>query len=274
MKKHRVNSAQPNTRVRTTLITVCGVALGLVLLNQIGLLSPLRIVTDQIFGPLRRVTTSLGRQVGGQLGLFGSINSIAGKNKQLNTEVERLKEQLASMREVTHENELLRNQLGFNNRQSLQLKPTRVVGYAPDNVRKFLTIDIGKSSGIKKGMAVVSNGALVGTIDEVFAYSSRVFLLSDTDFRIRGTGQDGRADGVVAGQVGSGYSMNNIAQGDKISIGETVITTGSDIIPKGIIIGTVESVERSDNAVFQIAQVRPAINLSKLELVFVVTGQK
>jgi cell shape-determining protein MreC len=75
-------------------------------------------------------------------------------------------------------------------------------------------------------------------------------------------------------KIGSGYSMDKIAQGEKISKGETIITAGSDVVPKGIIIGTVESVESSDDAVFQVANVRPAIDLSKLELVFVVKGQK
>ena len=123
-------------------------------------------------------------------------------------------------------------------------------------------------------MAVVSNGALVGMIDNVSDYSSRVFLASDVDFRIRALGQDNRANGIVSGQIGTGYSMDKIIQGETIKKGESVVTAGSGLVPKGLLIGTVESIDSSDNAVFQLANLRPAINLNKLELVFVVKGQK
>lgn len=274
MKKRRANDSTKQARLRQTAIAVVAVAIGLSLLHGIGFLRPLEIVTDQIFMPLRRAANGIGRSVSSQLGTLGSLGSLTKDNSRLENEVQDLKRQLAAMREVSRENDLLRAQLGFNSRQSLQLTPARVVGYAPDNLRRYLTIDVGSKDGIAKGMAVVSNGALVGTIETVSDYSAKVFLLSDVDFRIRALGQDGRASGIVAGQIGAGYSMDKIAQGEKISKGETIITTGSDIVPKGIIIGTVESVESSDNAIFQVASIRPAIDLSKLELVFVVKGQK
>lgn len=274
MKKRRANSPSSSPRVRQAVFAVVGTAIVLTLLQTVGFLRPLQIVADQVLLPLRQVTSGITSTLSRQVTTLGSLGSLANENSRLDTQVKDLKKQLASMREVSHENDLLRAQLGFNSRQSLQLAPARVVGYSPDNIRKSLTIDVGKSSGVTKGMAVVSNGALVGTIDEVADFSAKVFLLSDVDFRIRALGQDGRANGIVAGQIGSGYSMDKIAQGEKIAKGETVITAGSDIIPKGIIIGTVESVETSDDAVFQVANIRPAIDLSKLELVFVVKGQK
>lgn len=274
MKKRRANSPVTSPRVRQAAFVVVGIALFLTLLQTVGFLRPLQIVADQVFLPVRRLTNGVTSAVSQQVQTLIKLGALTGENSRLDTEVKELKRQLATMREVNNENELLRAQLGFNSRQSLQLTPARVVGYAPDNIRKSIKIDVGSSSGVKRGMAVVSNGALVGTVDEVADYSSRVFLLSDVDFRIRGLGQDNRANGIVAGQIGSGYSMDKIAQGEKISRGETIITAGSDIVPKGIIIGTVESVESSDDAVFQVANVRPAIDLSKLELVFVVKGQK
>ncbi len=274
MKKRRANSPAVQNRLKQAVFAVLGVALILTLLNSIGFLRPLQAVTDQLFLPIRKLTNGVARSVGQQVETLTSLGALTRQNSALETQVQDLKKQLANMREVSHENDLLRAQLGFNSRQSLVLAPARVVGYAPDNIRKSLSIDVGKTSGISKGMAVVSNGALVGTVDEVRDFSARVFLLSDVDFRVRALGQDGRANGIVAGQIGTGYSMDKIAQGEKITKGETVITAGSDIIPKGIIIGTVESIDNSDDAVFQVANIRPAIDLTKLELVFVVKGQK
>jgi rod shape-determining protein MreC len=123
-------------------------------------------------------------------------------------------------------------------------------------------------------MAVVSSGVLIGTIDRVEDFSSTVFLSTDPDFRIRALGQDGRAQGIVRGQLGQGYLFDKITQAESIKKGELVITAGSGLVPRGILIGEVESASKSDNAVFQSAQLRPLVNISSLEIVFVVIGLK
>ncbi len=274
MKKLRANTPPSNSRLRTTVLLVVAISIALTLLHTIGFLRPIEIVADQVFLPVRRVVSRVGAGISNQFGTLASLGSLGSRNAQLEDEVKDLKRQLTAMREVSRENELLRGQLGFNSRQTLQLVPARVAGYAPDNVREFLTIDVGRSSGVEVGMAVVSNGALVGIIDSVSDFSSRVFLASDVDFRIRALGQDNRANGIVSGQIGTGYSMDKIIQGETIKKGESVVTAGSGLVPKGLLIGTVESIDSSDNAVFQLANLRPAINLNKLELVFVVKGQK
>lgn len=261
-------------KIRLTTIVVLSVGVLLVIMQLAGLLWPLRIVLDQAFSPIGRFFVASAQKVGGTVELFGSLTSLGEKNKQLEAEVLDLKKQLSNMQEISNENDILRKQVGFNARLSLDLVPARVIGYSPDNVRKYLTIDRGASNNIKKGMAVISGGVLIGEVDEVDDYSARVFLVNDPEFRILGLGQEGRASGVVKGQLGEGYQMEKIAQSESIKPAETVITAGSEAIPRGILIGQVESVDRSDNALFQIAHLRPLANISKLEIVFVVLGQK
>lgn len=261
-------------RIRTSAIVVTILAAVFVLMQLTGLMRPFRIVLDQAFNPVGRAVYGVSRSVSDNFKFFGQIGQLNDKNQQLETENLKLRQQLANFKELTNENNLLRKQLGFNERQNLDLSAARVVAYGSDNIRKSLTIDKGSRAGLKKGMAVVSSGALVGTLDEVNDFSSKVFLLSDPDFRIRALGQDNRATGVVRGQIGSGYQMEKIAQADAIAVGETVVTAGSDQVPKGILIGQVETIDRSDNAIFQVANLKPALNLTKLELVFVVVGEK
>jgi rod shape-determining protein MreC len=149
-----------------------------------------------------------------------------------------------------------------------------VVSVDPENTRQFITIDRGSESGFKKGQAVISSGVLVGTIDEVNDYSSKVLLINDPDFRIRGIGQDGRAQGIVRGQIGRGYVFDKIAQSEPIALREQIVTAGSGLVPQGILVGTVDSINKSDNAVFQSANIKPLVDINSLELVFVVTGLK
>ena len=69
--------------------------------------------------------------------------------------------------------------------------------------------------------------------------------------------------------------MDKIAQSDSIHPGDMVITSGlGGELPKGLVIGRVESVSTRDNAVFQTAQIASDLHFNKLELVFVVLGEQ
>jgi len=57
-----------------------------------------------------------------------------------------------------------------------------------------------------------------------------------------------------------------------LKVGDRVVTSGLDgIYPKGFVIGQIESVERSAGE-FSNVLIRPAVNLSALETVLVVTS--
>lgn len=246
----------------------------IVVLYLIGFFWPFRILHDQIFNPIGRAVVHTTHSISEGFGFVGNLRNLSHQNAQQADEILQLKQQLSTLKEVAHENDVLRTQLQFNKNLSLDLAPARVVATDVDTTQRFLTIDRGSAAGLKKGMAVVSNGALIGTIDQVNDYSSRVFLVSDPEFRIRGTAQDGRAQGIVSGQLGSGYIFDQIAQSDSVGTGEMVITNGSGLVPRGILIGQVEQVNHADNAVFQSALLRPLVDVSRVELVFVVLGLK
>lgn len=234
----------------------------------------MRIVTDNVLNPIGSTISQFGRGVKENIDVFVRATSLAKENKAKQAEIIQLTNQLSSMKELASENEELRKQLKFNERLSLDLTAARVVSSEGTSLRKYITIDRGSNSGVKPGMAVVSSGVLVGTIDKVEDFSSVVFLSTDPEFRIRGIGQDARAQGIVRGQLGQGYLFDKITQAESISNGELVITVGSGLVPKGILIGQVESVQKSDNAVFQSAQLKPLVNSANLEIVFIVTGLK
>ncbi|MDP4038383.1 MAG: rod shape-determining protein MreC [bacterium] len=259
-------------RVKTTITIVLIVVVSLILLNTAGVLNPVKSIIDvTISNPVRLAFSEVAGSLSKSLGVITSIGSLNAKNTQLEVQVTELKNKLSELKEVKNENDILRAQLGFESRQPLKTIPARVISFEPDNIRKFLTLDKGSRHGLKKGMPVVSSGILVGTLDEVDSFSSKVFLINDPEFRIRAIGQDGRASGIVRGQLGQGLLMEKIAQNEIINLNEFVITAGSDDVPKGILIGQVEGIVRNDNAIFQSADLKSLINPSKLELVFVVT---
>ena len=170
------------------------------------------------------------------------------------------------------QNEILKRQLNFGASAIQKLLPAEVTAYQPDNFRAFISINKGARDGIKEGMAVTSEGSLVGKITEVSTTSAKVFLLIDPEFKVAALDQNSpsRATGTVRGQIGRGLFMDKIPQDQQVKPGDTIITSGlGGDFPKGLVIGRVESVNQKDNAVFQTAQIVSDIKFSQLEIVFV-----
>ena len=241
--------------------------------NALGFLAPVKAVLSYSLTPAGRWLSATGTGIGDFFGTIGQIRYLAADNSRLSREVSELRQRLSQDAEIRIQNEALRRQLNFSSSRTDQLLPASVVAYQPDNFRQFLTIDRGQRDGVKEGMAVVSEGYVVGKIVEVAPRSAKVFLAIDPTFRINGLDQETRASGTVHGQIGSGLVMDKIAQSDSVKPGDTIITSGlGGDLPRGLIIGRIESVQTRDNAVFQSAQLSSDIRFGKLELVFVVTG--
>lgn len=57
---------------------------------------------------------------------------------------------------------------------------------------------------------------------------------------------------------------------EDVKVGDTVITSGiGGIFPKGLKIGEVAMVKKGEYGIFQTVQVRPSVNLARLEEVLV-----
>jgi rod shape-determining protein MreC len=245
----------------------------LVIAGALGWLAPVKSATGYLLGGAAGSFARAGSRTGNFLATVGSIKDLSSENAQLRAEVAQLRERLSEDAELRQQNEALRKQLSFGEAAPRQLIPAEVIGYQPDNFRQFLTIGRGSKDGLKEGMAVIAEGSLVGKVAEVTATSAKVFLVTDPNFRVNGLDQETRATGTVRGQIGTGLLMEKIAQSETVRPGDTIISSGlGGELPRGLIIGRVESVNQHDNAVFQTARIVSSLKFPRLELVFVVAG--
>jgi rod shape-determining protein MreC len=164
-------------------------------------------------------------------------------------------------------------ELGFTTAHNYSYEAAEVLAFDPSNVRGMVTINRGQKNGLKNGMAVISDGFLVGRISEVTDNTSKVQLIVDPTSAIPVTLQSADTNGLASGQIGFGLTMDKIPQGEQIKEGDTVITSGlGGEIPKGLILGTVEKITRQENSLFVSAKVRPSANLGSLFRVIVIKG--
>lgn len=113
-----------------------------------------------------------------------------------------------------------------------------------------LTIDKGKSSGIKRNMAVITRHGLIGKISKVYDNSSEVKLITSDDINFKvsiaiKTNEEENYAVLNGYEVGTGLiKASGIDKTTTINKDDTVLTSGlGGMFPGGIYIGTVERIE-------------------------------
>jgi rod shape-determining protein MreC len=198
------------------------------------------------------------------------------ENENLIREKQKLLAENAMLGDVKNENMLLREQLNLIPRGDFNLTAAFVTSQDPNGMGNWLEIDKGSSDGIQMGMPViVSSGILVGKVQEVSISNAKILLLTNPQSVVNvATLQDG-TKGVAKGEYGLGIIFDMILQTDVIHVGSDVVTSGiGGDIPKGLYVGTVQEVHSSDDHLFQQAVISSPIQVSKLQMVFVIKGNK
>ena len=209
------------------------------------------------------------------------IVDISLKNRieweSLEKENAELKERSVDYDEILAENKRYRERLDFKAaHRQFNVRAGSVISRDYGTWSNTMVIDIGSEDGIEENMAVVTPAGVVGFISDVYPHSSRVQLLTDPRTSIGAIVQrpESRVSSVVRGNgnVPTEPQFVNIAKDADILEGDTLVTSGfGSIYPKGLYIGTIVSIHQDDNDFVKYAVIRPGVDFSKLEEVFVIT---
>ena len=197
-----------------------------------------------------------------------NINKENTKLKQENAE---LKAKLLNFDEISLENQRLNELLEFRTKDSLKLIPARVVGQDLFAERSTIRIGIGSKDGVKKGMAVIHPKGVVGYVLSANMGSSVVLLLTDRYAVIDARVQRSRSRGIVKGLNPTQAELVYLQRTDDVEIGDLVVSSGLDsIFPEGFPIAVVDNVHKESSGITQEVVLRPVVETSQLEEVFVV----
>ncbi len=208
-------------------------------------------------------------------GFFVNVSGsdrLARENAALKDENRSLQEKLAAVSALGSENETLKGLLEFRSRTDLAFIPAEVVGSDPDATIRALIIDRGSEEGIRRGdPVIVGNGTLVGKIERVSAGRSTVLLPSDPRSAIGVMlAERPEANGVAQGEKGLVVAMTLIPQHAAVEKNDVVVTTGREqFIPRGLILGAIESVTVVPSDPFMSATIIPAVDAIALTKVVV-----
>jgi rod shape-determining protein MreC len=134
-------------------------------------------------------------------------------------------------------------------------------------------LDKGSADGVQKDMAVVTPLGVVGKVVSVTAHTAKVILLTDANSGIDVLVQRTRSRGIISGSLDSGTVLKYMKRSEDIQVGDRLITSGLDgVFPKGLMTGTVVKVNKQHLGLFQLVEVLPAVQSSRVEEVLVVGG--
>jgi len=243
-------------------------------LDQSHQLRPVEDMAFHLIFPLQRAVGHIVNQGNAFLKAAREWESLEARNRELQELVDRLMSENVRLREAEIENVTLRQQLDFKQANpSYELVAAEVIGQDPSGFLRYLIIDRGAEDGIADGMPVVTAAGLVGRISEVYSRSAKVLLITDASSSVNALIQSSRAKGVVQGGIGHRLVMRYIQQGEKVNVGDMVLTSGlGGNFPKRLVIGQVTAVRQRDIEMFQEVEVRPAVDFSRLEMVMVIKG--
>jgi rod shape-determining protein MreC len=179
--------------------------------------------------------------------------------------------------ELAQENGRLRGLLGLTQDKMLPLIAAPVIGddIAPNSLSRLITIGIGRSRGVERGMAVVTASGVVGRVQSVSDGSARVLLVIDRNSAVAVRVERSRARATVTGLGNERQCKLDFAlRSDDIEEGDPLVTSGTDgVFPAGLPVGKVVNLKRKTSGMLLLANVTPAVDMRRLEEVMVVLSQ-
>ncbi|MDQ6625899.1 MAG: rod shape-determining protein MreC [Verrucomicrobiota bacterium] len=232
----------------------------------------------QLISPFLKTGSGLEKQITSVKTGLQTLEELERDNQTLKVENRSLHATNQALRDVEHEVNRLRVALNYRERSIFKLVPAEIVTRDASTWWRTVTINRGKQDGIDSDMAVVTEEGLVGKTTTVSDTISLVLLVTDENCRVAASVEGSREQGIVTGEriVGGAAPMLNLnflSKQANLQPGQKTYTSGvGGVFPSGLNIGTVREyrVRELDGQ----ARLVPAVDVAKLEDVFVVTGRK
>jgi rod shape-determining protein MreC len=232
----------------------------------------------ELVSPFLRTGSGLEKQITSVRKGLKTLQELESENSALRVENRSLRATNQALRDVEHEVNRLRQALKYRQRSLFKLVPAQIITRDSATWWRTVTINRGKDDGVEPEMAVLTDEGLVGKTTTVSGNVSVVLLLSDENCKVAAAVEGTREQGIVTGERIAGalkpvLDLNFLSKQADLKPGQKAYTSGvGGVFPSGLLIGTVESfhVRELDGQ----AHLAPAVDLSRLEDVFVVTGRK
>ena len=219
--------------------------------------------------PLARTLEGARGGTSGFLQNYVVLRDTRAENQKLRTDLGKLK----------LENQFLKTELATADRAKAleafeahtpsKMIGARVIATAAGASNTAVFVDRGSTSGVQKGMAVVTPDGIVGKVLAAYPTASQVLLVTDPSFAAGVVSQKNHVRGILKGMGHGSCRVDYVQNEEKVETAEWFYTSGDDrIFPKGMPAGQVTAVRTGGS--FLDVSVEPSGLANGLEEVLII----
>ncbi|MFB6232058.1 MAG: rod shape-determining protein MreC [Salinibacter sp.] len=238
--------------------------LGVLLVGAVALMAT---HNQPLMRTLRAQTMKLTARVESSFAWMGRYLRALKENSELRRENIRLSSKVARTRAIRQRNDELKRLLNLTDTSSAAFRPARIVSKDIFRQENSLTLNVGRADGVEKGMPVVHEDGIVGTVVLVSTNYAQVMPFLNTEFRVPGVVLPVRTEGIVrwSGERLDRLQLDHVVKTEPVKAGQLVVTSGhSGVFPAGRAIGTVDSVAAPAGRNALQIYLRPAVQLHEI----------
>jgi len=265
------------TRVRVVLIIAILLAVVLTVISALTGMSFPDMLVKGILTPIRTGVSQLTDQAEQFYSYMFEYETILAENERLKEELAQIEDQARKADSIARENERLRQWLELTqSREDFEYVDAYIISHSSADWTNTFTVNRGTNLDIEVGMcAVTANGELVGLVSEVGSNYAVIKSVMDSSLEISANIASSGYNGMVQGGYSSGLEgllrMNYLPSDATIRNNDQVVTTGSTVYPRDLILGYVVDAGFDDTGVAKFALLEPAADVGSLEQVFIIT---
>ena len=220
----------------------------------------------RLLGPLARAVNAVPRSFRDASQDMKLRDNLMTENRQLRSEVEKLRLQLLRLTDVEGEMQRLGEAVRYGTPPAGRIRAVDVVYVDYTSWLRSLVLYTGDQPA-RVNQPVLSAAGLVGRVITVAGPYSKVQLITDRAASVGGMILRNRRQGVVRGGSG-GLELDYVPLQADVRVGDRVLTAGIDgVYPRGIPVGTVVALE-GGGQLFHKIQLSPAVDFGALDQVY------
>lgn len=260
-----------------SLVTIALLIVIAVSANRSSRLNRLSNILSVPLKPVQSLFTSAGRKIEDLSAYFQEIDTLREENKALKAEVELLRKENREYSELKEKNDELKRALNLKDEfGDYTITGANIIAVEPGNWFSVFKVDMGERDGIRADFPVVTGSmGLVGRVFDTDTSTSNIQTIIDEESAVSGwIAKPGGGHAIVKGDLelkGEGLcKLVYIPVGIDIEVGDIIETSGvGGIYPKGIEIGKVIEVRKTNSELDRYAIIQPVADFRKLEEVFI-----
>lgn len=268
-----------NSKVKAVLALTVVLAVALALMGALGNggSGPQQVV-QTILTPLRAGVNGLTRQAQKLYSYIFRYEALEAENQELKEQIAAIMNDARTIDTLQRENQRLREVAALKEeREEFELVPAYIITWDSNDWTSSFTLNKGSGSGIAEDMvAITSQGEVVGLVTAVGSNWATVTTVLDSSLEVSANIASSGYAGMVQGAYTTGAEgmlrMDYLPTDAVIRNNDQVVTAGSTLYPRDLILGYVADAGFDETGVAKYALLAPAADFANLEQVFILTN--